>query len=255
MEALKVLVLVVLAISLAACGGGSGGAAAPPPAQTQGIWRGTASVDSVSFTNALAMIDGAGHTNIIPQAAGTDDSQFRGTLAASDGAIDTGVSALTLFDTAGNLNDIFSVQQGYVVPASALAATLSSSGSFPRPATLNLTYDNIYDRPASLGLVSGIWGETHGTYTITLAIDGAGTINGSDTNGCVYSGTVRIPDPTHDLYALKMDIQSCYNVVVHASGQGVLTDTASPNDSLTATLTGLVGLLNTDSFVYRLTRQ
>ncbi|MEJ2644096.1 MAG: hypothetical protein P8180_04040 [Gammaproteobacteria bacterium] len=158
MEALKVLVPVVLAISLAACGGGSGGAAAPPPAQTQGIWRGTASVDSVSFTNALAMIDGAGHTNIILQAAGTDDSQFRGTLAASDGAIDTGVSALTLFDTAGNLNDIFSVQQAYVVPASALAATLSSSGSFPRTATLNLTYDNISDRLASLGLVSGIWG-------------------------------------------------------------------------------------------------
>ncbi len=71
----------------------------------------------------------------------------------------------------------------------------------------------------------------------------------------MYSGTVRIPDPTHDLYALKMDIQSCYNVVVHASGQGVLIDTASPNDSLTAALTGLVGLLNTDSFVYRLTRQ
>ncbi|HKJ09801.1 MAG TPA: hypothetical protein VKA76_12020 [Gammaproteobacteria bacterium] len=174
---------------------------------------------------------------------------------AAGNTIQTSVSSLSLFDSAGNLNDIFSVQQGTVVPAGSLTATLSSTGSFPRTATLKLAYDNIYDRPASLGLISGIWGETHGTYTITLAIGGAGAINGSDTNGCVYSEAVRIPDPGHGLYALKMDIQSCYNIVVHASGQGVMTDTGSPNDTLTAALTGVVGLLNTDSFVYRLRRQ
>ncbi|MEJ2686777.1 MAG: hypothetical protein P8124_06115 [Gammaproteobacteria bacterium] len=240
---------------LAACGGGSGGEAAAPSLQTAGIWTGTATVDSVTFADVLAIVDGAGNANIVLQRAGTGDSQFRGTLVAAGGTIQTSVSSLSLFDSAGNLNDIFSVQQGAVVPAGSLAATLSSSGSFPRTATLNLAYDNIYDRPVSLSLISGIWGETHGTYTITLAIDGAGTVNGSDTNGCVYSGTVRIPDPAHDLYALKMDIHSCYNVVVHASGQGVMTDTGSPDDTLTAALTGAVGLLNTDSFVYRLTRQ
>jgi hypothetical protein len=228
-KVLSVVLLILGAVSLVTCGGGGGdggGGEGASPEQTEGIWTGTASLDSQSWPDVVALIDSTGRTNIILQRTGGGDDQFRGNLVSSQGTLDSSESFLSLFGFSGDLSDVFSLTQGYVSPGSALTATLSTAGSFPRTATLNLTYDTVYDRPASLALVSGTWGETIGTtYTLTLAIDSAGTINGSDSQGCVYSGTVRIPDRDHDLYTLNVDIQSCYNIVVHATGQGVLTPT------------------------------
>lgn len=246
------LAVALISAFAAGCGGGGGGAPPPPPNETAGIWRGTVSIDGLSFGGSIGLIDSTGNTNII---VGYDDTQFSGDLVSSEGTLVRG--GLNFYDPSGQPTGLYALAEGYVIPGSRLTATLNGViDTTSSTVTLDLTYDTVYDRPAAMALISGTWSETIATtYTRTLTIDGAGTISGSDSDGCVYSGTVQIPDPNHNMYILNIDVDSCFNYTIPTRGQAVLTDTVASNDTLTAGLTGTVGLLPKESFVYRLTRQ
>ena len=241
-----------LLLLLAACGGG-GSDYTPPSEAVQGIWRGSAVVNALTYPDALAMISGSGKTNLVLQFGSGGNEQLRGYLNSANGVLDPYSSSLGLFNYVGDLSDTYYLSSGTVIPGSSLTATLNNGGA-TSTITLNLAYDALYDRAASLALLSGTWSESSGGYTMTLVIDGSGTLNGSDTNGCVYTGSATLPDPAHNLYTFNLDIHTCHASIVYAYGQGILSDTTVGNDTLTIATTGSVGLFNTDSFIYRLTR-
>lgn len=71
-----------------------------------------------------------------------------------------------------------------------------------------------YAQPTTLQDLAGTYTHTKtvflgpsGTYTITL--DPSGQLNGSHTNGCVYSGTVSIPDPPSNLAQISVQLSNC----------------------------------------------
>lgn len=121
-----------------------------------------------------------------------------------------------------------------------LSATVSTqswiSGSFTTTdggsGTLSLRYDSVTSRGASLAALDGNWFATDGTYSMSLAIDATGAISGSDTDGCVYAGQVRIVNRTVDVYGISLAVSSCGAADGSYSGHGALTDAAGPNDRL-----------------------
>jgi hypothetical protein len=79
-----------------------------------------------------------------------------------------------------------------------------------------------------------------GADTMTLTIDPDGTLTGSHSNGCIFNGTVAIPDPARNMVQLSVELSSCggrgssrrWNGDYRGLGV-LLRDVPSPNDGTT----------------------
>jgi len=77
-----------------------------------------------------------------------------------------------------------------------------------------LDYVDTYENASSLDLTIGIWtfnlSSSGGpVYDITLDIDPDGLIFGTDTNGCVFSGSLGIIDARYSVYRSIVTMSSC----------------------------------------------
>ena len=81
----------------------------------------------------------------------------------------------------------------------------------------NLIYDPSYERLSLLSKLEGIWVFNQASsgglvYTITFSIDPDGTVFGSNTLGCVYSGSFQIIDSSFNVYRLSLETSLCGNL-------------------------------------------
>ena len=196
------------------------------------------------------MIDDQSNANLILYSG---NLQLRGRISSVGSEINTAFSGLTLFDESGNLSEVFYFVSGTVSAGSSLTAILSTGGG--RTLNLDLHYDVLYTRPASLQTIAGNWRYSISGYAIDWLIAASGTLTGTDTNGCIYVGQVSVPNASHNLYQMDYQITQCYTNTVNVSGLAILDDTLVTNNTLLSAGTGAVGVLNTDSFVERLARQ
>lgn len=244
--------IAVVTWALVACGGGGDGdegAVVPPGQFTQGIWRGTGTLDGQAFSIVVGIIAENGDANLLLGG----DGQLRGDISSNSTDIDTSFSGLSLFGFSGDLFELFTFTGGTVSAGSSLTATLQSSD---RTLSLDLRYDALYERPSSLPLIAGTWRDRVGTdFDHEWQIDAAGTLSGRDSLGCIFQGQVTVPNPARNLYRIRYQISGCYANAVQVDGLAVLDDTQAFGDTLHSGGTGVVGLLNTDSFVVTLTRQ
>lgn len=244
---------IIFASLLLACdgGGGSDHQSIPTGASTQGIWRGKVTLDGQNLGLLVGMIDEQSNANLILYSG---DSQLRGDISSVGAEIN---SFLSLFDISGDLGQIYTSVSGTVSAGSTLTATFTAALSTAGSGTLSLDlhYDALYTRPASLPTIAGNWRYSLSGYTIDWQIAASGSLAGTDTNGCTYVGQVSVPNAGHNLYRISYQITGCYFNTVNVSSLAILDDTVVTNDTLLSAGTGAVGLLNTDSFVERLTRR
>ena len=78
--------------------------------------------------------------------------------------------------------------------------------------SLNASSD--YDRSVSLATLAGVYTRTTNTIfgeevTLTLTIDADGQLTGQYSNGCVFNGDVTIPDASHNMVRLQIDLANC----------------------------------------------
>jgi hypothetical protein len=104
---------------------------------------------------------------------------------------------------------------GTVTPLGSWSGTFvggGDSGTF----ALNYQRGN-YERWSSLDLIAGTYSgvQIHDDsvdpfgYGVKLTISGSGTLTGSDTRGCAYSGQVSIVNADRNYYALRADARNC----------------------------------------------
>lgn len=231
--------LLLVAAMLSGCGGGGPGSGTAND-DVNGIWRepGTGTIGIIS--------NGGWSVDIISNVYG----HLQGRLLSSGGIIYD--SVLSSF-WAGQFLDVLFATQGTVIPKSAI--DVSYDGQSTLPFSLALTYDLLSERTPSLALIAGIWSRTSGTYTVTLTIDNAGTLFGSDTDGCNYTGSASIPDARVNTYAIAMSRAGCNDYLQDGRGQGVLVDTAAANDTLIFAVARTREPSITDSISLELTRQ
>jgi len=87
-----------------------------------------------------------------------------------------------------------------------------------------MDYSTLTEAGASLTAIDSNWTEELSSgMTTTLSIDANGVINGSDTNGCVYNGTIQIPDERMNIYKIEINMSLCGDLDGNYSGLGFIS--------------------------------
>jgi len=99
----------------------------------------------------------------------------------------------------------------------------------------DMTLSPMWDRPASLGTVAGVYTRsTSSGYSMTMTIGADGQVTGSDSRGCVVNGTVSVPDASHNMYGIDATVTSCGSLDGHYQGMGTLLDATAMQDWMNA---------------------
>jgi hypothetical protein len=174
-----------------------------------GYWKGTATEQrSNRQFEAVALIDAQGNAQWLLMRAG---------LLEDDGfVVSANVCCESQFD-----DDAIGKELGETgthdasIEAEVDDGVLSGELRFRREEyrfTLNPSAD--YDRAVSLAALAGVYTRSTNTIlgqqvtlTVTIAADGA--LTGSYSNGCVFNGNASIPDASHNMVRLQIDLANC----------------------------------------------
>jgi len=228
MPAKSFMGILALVIALCACGGGGGdsnndGNNVPPGvnANADGLYNGTYTDNDQSFevtgfvkNNRLTAVNYAGGVLL----------QGRLALAGNDFT-----STLTFYGQSSGVRGTADAN-GSVVERESISGTFTASDS--TSGTFSLRYDPIYERNATLRAISGIWSEVDVGFTTTLTIQNDGSFEGSDTDGCLYAGSIGVFDPDFNLYDVRFRVMNCGAVNGNYRGFTALHDTNNRNDTL-----------------------
>jgi hypothetical protein len=183
----------------------------PPPssAAMAGYWKGTATEqDSERRFDAVALIDAEGNAQWL---------LTRGGLFGNDGfVVSTNVCCETQFDddaTGKNLGETSTrtASVNVEVDGSVLSGELGFRSEQYR-FSLNASSD--YNRSVSLAQLAGVYTRRDETIfgeevTLTVTIEADGRMTGSYSNGCVFNGNASIPDASHNMVQLQIDLANC----------------------------------------------
>lgn len=246
------LAILAAGLALAACGGGGNSGsgtpdgAVPPPATpppaggtppatptaatTPGVWKGTISSTTTGQSEMLmALTDRDGQSVWMT----TDGRIWHGNLppngdnfdAKFDGHMYEGVQ----FPDGSNHGPAAMRVEHH--SASETRGHYSGSGD---DGTFHMALSPMWDRPASHGELAGVYTRsTSNGYTMTMTLHADGQLSGSDSRGCVFGGTVTVPDPQHNLYHLDVNVSACGSLDGHYRGTGTLLDADAMRDWMT----------------------
>jgi hypothetical protein len=232
--------LAALLIVVAGCSGGGDSDSASRASPLAGSWDGSATNTTTGeVLHASALIDESGTTQLIvtPAFAGFVGAIPPGVVSVpslrdpvAGGMIDFpfSVAAATIFVVYGDVccKTTFEADAGAQSMSmgdkatTRLRGSLSSGmlvGSFDfggEPYSFSLAPSPIQERGLTLEELAGVYTsqlpvQFGGTVQYTLSIMPNGAISGSHANGCIYNGTVSIPNPSRNLFRLRMQLSNC----------------------------------------------
>jgi|PlaIllAssembly_1097288.scaffolds.fasta_scaffold28132_3 hypothetical protein len=231
------------ALALTACGGGGGadssatsgaGPTSPPAttaATTSGVWKGSiVSTTTGQASSVIALTGADGHSAWMTTDGRVWSGQFPMTgdhfNATFSGHMYDGVHFPdgTNHGTTSMMVDHHS--------GSATSGRYTGSGD---TGTFNMNLNPMWDRPASLGTVAGVYTRsTSNGYTMTMTVSANGQVNASDSRGCLMSGTIGVPDAAHNMYRMNATVTSCGSLDGAYQGMGTLLDADAMQDWMTA---------------------
>ena len=194
-------------------------------ANPTGIWEGTYTEDGADTFDLVGIVEGD-KVILISNVRGLI---YVGTMSVSGTSF---TATPTIYINVGSLFSTANLS-GSVTTKSALSGTFSlSTGTI---ISFSLTYDPITDRGSSLAIPDGNWTETYASVkTVAVSVDSIGALTGSNTDGCVYLGTVGIIDPAVNIYSISVNVSSCGSLGLDGTYAGyiVMSDTVTANDTI-----------------------
>jgi hypothetical protein len=236
------LSILAAGLGLAACGGGgSGEATTPAPtgtnppgssttSTTPGVWKGTINSTTDQSAAVVALTGHDGHSVWMT----TDGRVFHGTLPLHGDHFDAAFighmyEGEHFPDGTNHGTTSMMVDHHSTGTTGGRYSGSGDAGSF------NMARSPMWDRAASLSTVAGVYTRsTSNGYTMTMTLGTNGQMMGSDSKGCVFSGTVSVPDPQHNLYHLDAQVSACGSLDGHYQGTGTLLDADAMQDWMTA---------------------
>lgn len=235
----------ILIVTLAACGGGGSEAPAPilpapdPDASVGGVWHGTSTNSfqpGVIQFDALILENGQGRLfdeNFVNYEidVSSDGDEFSGTVR---------VYAYPPMLFPGGATVLDGTITGTIDERNMMDGTWTASGE---TGDFSMAYDAPgYEIDVTLAGVVGTWTFTPilpppGMFSVTVTIDADGSVNGQDSQGCVYSGTLTDPAFQDDQFnglLLDWEITATGNCTIFGnySGQAGLIEDATDPDVL-----------------------
>ncbi|HTD06305.1 hypothetical protein [Undibacterium sp.] len=194
---LKAATIVMFSVALIACGGGNSYEApnptppvtpTPPSTPTpvlsniQGFWNSTLSGTS----SASAVILPNGQAWVVYETAGTVTALAQANLSASAAMYSSSGKYYSL--PGGSVQDY---SMGGSLPAAGAASVSNNVRIGSGTATaMTWTYNKAYETVLSQNSVQGRWSGKLGANSVLWDFDAAGTLAGTSTTGCTYSGTL-----------------------------------------------------------------
>jgi hypothetical protein len=192
---------------------------------TPGVWQGTVTSSTTGTSRVMGLTNASGHSVWMT----TDGRVWSGQMPMN-------ATQMSL-DMAGYM------YPGRQFPDGSNFGTWSMMGNYADgtwsgqlhgtgdDASFRLSMHPGYDRPASLDLLAGTFTRTTSIgYTMTLSFTQDGQLTGSDSRGCVFNGTVAVPDPTHNFYQVHATVTSCGILDGTYEGHGTLMDATAMQD-------------------------
>lgn len=190
-----------------------------------GLWVGT----TTSSTGRVASISGVITENkrikLLESGVGT---QFSGSVISTVEGQAT--AELSVFDSIGDgakKNADISLVLETVVEEVSISGAYSSAADNGK---FLLSYNPEYVRPSSIAIVSGAWSNREES----INIDTNNGFNGQGANGCSYTGSIGIINPSFNAYNLNVEVTGCTDTTLSGDYFGVawLGDLISQNDTL-----------------------
>lgn len=197
---MKKIIISTLILSLVACGGSDSSnevevVVDPVDVMPIGLWQGSITADGGSY-DVVGMIAPSGEARFI--SADGEQNRFNIKLSG-DSYTAEGVG----YDINGNFLADIELSGAYT------PATLNGTAKVNSVvmSTFTLTIADNSKEGASLSTVSGNYSDVN--QSVSIAIDADGVLSGSDIEGCIYTGAVKVPESSVNVYSLAMDISSC----------------------------------------------
>ncbi|HEV8332580.1 MAG TPA: hypothetical protein VGQ22_14230 [Steroidobacteraceae bacterium] len=174
-----------------------------------GYWKGTALNEDKNRTyDAVALIDAQGNAQWLLTRQGIleqDGFVLFGNVCC-ESSFDDDVTAKELGETRTRTASVEVEADG-----GSLKGQLRFDGddySFTLPPSAD------YNRAVSLADLAGVYTRRESTLlgeevTLTVTIEANGRLTGSYSNGCVFNGSASIPDATHNMAQLQIDLANC----------------------------------------------
>jgi hypothetical protein len=172
-----------------------------------GYWKGTATEDDRTF-DVVALIDAQGNAQWLVTREGIfDDHSFVlfGNVCCESRFADD-VTGKELGETRTRDASVAAELDGGALrgqlrfDSDEYSFALSPSADYNRAVSL-ASLAGVYTRRTS-----SIFGEE---VTLTVTIDANGQLSGSYSNGCVFNGNASIPDTSHNMVRLQIDLANC----------------------------------------------
>lgn len=218
-------------IGLSSCGGGGNSSPTPPaqPSAAAGIWFGTF---TSTVTNTVSRATGLVADTNSARFGFTDTfEQFSGVLRVVDNSFS--MTATAFAPHGGTLPDGTKVGTvtitGTFTPQSTMTGTYSGAGD---SGTFTLTFSPLYQRLSSFGLLKGTWSGEILEHSTGLTISDNAQITGVNTAGCTYGGHLDLIDPSFNIYALHLDVDTCGSDNGSYDGLAYLSDEHEQNGTL-----------------------
>lgn len=226
----RITLAFIVAFLLTACGGGGGGGGSSSSgdepdvsaSQVDGLYLGQGNEAGFGTFTIVALVkDG------LLQAISDTGVLYSGSLNLQESRKFS--SSLVLYDEYDSMRYGTASMSGNYVGRDSISGDYSASTG--ATGSVSLSYvPEIYERPASLDLVSGSWRVNNLSTPTTVTFDQNGDIFGTDSNGCVFSGGVTIPDKSRNLYKVNLRIESCGEYNGAYSGLGSLVSESGSED-------------------------
>lgn len=225
------LLAAVAALALTACGGGGGGGGTTPPpvgptlnlADLQGFWSGPlagTALPTVATTQAVILPDGTSWWLLFGTAPDTPPTAMvKATFSVASNAY-SGSGKLYALDSSAVSTLALS---GVTATATSVSATVTQSG-VSGTSTATLTAASAYRTPAVLSSLVGTWQTSlsGGVALVTWQIDSVGTLTGTDTKGCVWTGVASTHPSGNAVFNYNTTENCGTGLVTNWNGIGVL---------------------------------
>jgi len=202
-------------------------------ANVSGFWIGALSNTS---TGKVSSVSGAiTENNRFKLTESGDGTQYSGIVVSSDNG-DVSVTA-DIYDSpdqgALNKNSDVKLLFKQINEKSTIKGTFDENNDGSVEGDFSLSYIATYERSSDLGKVTGEWS----TATETINVNSSNKFSGQGLNGCTYSGTIGVLNPSFNVYNLNVTATNCTGSLSgEYYGIAWLDDTATENDTLNYSL-------------------
>ena len=199
------------------------------PQVLDGLWSGEFDIKGRGPHDFTALYVGG----VVSAYSVSSNVVYRGTVVGDE---QTYQSNMSMFIRDGSLFGTVKLNGTVSEQATVITARYLTTGE--DTGTLTLNYDPLFERAVDFAELAGLWEYISDQLSISINVMPTGKIEGTDSVGCNYYGTLEKIRPGINALSVNLEMASCSTADGRYSGMAHVGDTQIQNDTLHLHITG-----------------